>query len=496
MPNDRETRKWRQRRIIYNNDGNDVNVKGVTTAKRFHEVRNNHMLGTNIDSVFYCTGAATMFTNLIPNGIGETYGEFITDDSGEWNVNGRDNILALAEQGLDTVNLMSAFCREHSYEFFFSHRINDIHDSVPVWTPEMSRWKRQHPQYMMGKIGDWERFDDADPRKFFSALDFEIPEVLDYLFVILEDVCGRYDLDGIEIDYFRSPFLFRPNLEFKSATQGQCDLLTAFQQRIRDMVGDKLIAIRTPLTIEKCLHVGIDIERWLEEDLLDIMIGGGGYIPFTQPNRAFVELAHRHNKPAYPAINASGMRSGDYTKIGNDTPAGWRGAAANIWQSGADGVYTFNICPETDDAPAMTGSVWWPTADQDPRFNDLASPELLAGLDKVFTIDRWRCDEGDLAQGIVQDHVLPKTIDGELVLNLPVGENISAATLEMRIELSAKANLQIIINDHNVEIAKVDGLMIVANPSAEVFEVGNNVIVLQSTKTVDVVRLELDVKYK
>ncbi len=37
MSNDRQERQWRECRIIYNNDGN---VKGVTNARRFHEVRN------------------------------------------------------------------------------------------------------------------------------------------------------------------------------------------------------------------------------------------------------------------------------------------------------------------------------------------------------------------------------------------------------------------------------------------------------------------------
>ena len=495
MSNDREARKWRRRRIIFNNDGNEVSVKGVTTAERFHEVRNNHLLGTNIDSVFYCTGAATMFTNLTPTGVGETYGEFITDESSVWNLNVRDNIAALAAKGLDTVNLMSRFCREHGYELFFSHRINDIHDAVPTWTPEMSRWKREHPQYMMGRVGDWKRYDSDSPRKYFTTLDFEIPEVLDYLFAILADVCTRYALDGIEIDYFRSPILFRPNLDFQPATLAQLDLLTAFQRRIRAMAGDKLIAVRTSMTIEKCRHVGIDIERWLEEDLLDIMIGGGGYIPFTQPNRNFVELAHGHNKPAYPAINASGMRSGDWKQIGYDTPAGWRGASANIWQSGADGVYTFNIFPETDAAPAMAGSVWWPAADEDPRFNDLAGPELLAGLDKTFAVDRWKCVEGDLAQGIVQDRVLPQTIQGELTLTLPVGEDVSAARLEMRLGLSAAAQVQIAVNGHDIEPVQVNDATVVLHPSAQVFETGDNAIRLRSAQVVDVVRLELDVKY-
>jgi hypothetical protein len=32
-----------------------------------------------------------------------------------------------------------------------------------------------------------------------------------------------------------------------------------------------------PETIEKARHVGIDIEKWLEEDLVDIIVAGNGY---------------------------------------------------------------------------------------------------------------------------------------------------------------------------------------------------------------------------
>ena len=77
----REQAKHRHRRIIFNSDGNDVNVAGVKTAEDFLAVRYNHLLHTNVDSVFYCTGATTMFTHLAQ--VGETYGEFITDESQE-----------------------------------------------------------------------------------------------------------------------------------------------------------------------------------------------------------------------------------------------------------------------------------------------------------------------------------------------------------------------------------------------------------------------------
>ena len=77
----RKKAKNRRRRLVFNSDGNDVNVAGVKTAEDFLAVRYNHLLNTNVDSVFYCTGATTMFTHLAQ--VGETYGDFITDDMSE-----------------------------------------------------------------------------------------------------------------------------------------------------------------------------------------------------------------------------------------------------------------------------------------------------------------------------------------------------------------------------------------------------------------------------
>lgn len=520
----RKKAKNRRRRLVFNSDGNDVNVAGVKTAEDFLAVRYNHLLNTNVDSVFYCTGATTMFTHLAQ--VGETYGEFITDDMGEWNVYGRDSIEALKAAGHDVLHLSCDFCHKHGIEIMFSHRINDIHDCVGTWSEsELSRWKREHPEYLMGKRGDYEKYGGDSPKAWWTALDFEQPEVLDYLFRIEEDVCRRYDIDGFEIDYFRSPLLFRPNLEFESATPAQCELLTEFQRRLRDMayrVGNErgrpiLVAVRTPMTQAKCLHVGIDLDQWLREDLIDVLVVGGGYVPFTQPNAESVKLGNRYGVPVYPSVNASGMRSGDWTKINYDTPECWRAVASNMWNDGADGVYLFNIFPEREKATALGNAAWGPTADVDPRFTEIGDRKKLATLDKVFVIDRWTIVEGDLAQGIVQDNVLPKMVDDDgtpMLTVLPVGDNLAGASakgvlkdLEVVIGLdnfTEGDTVEIRLNGKlSATIGQVgeDGITTFA-PNARHFRPGGNQLAFRATnrgptadQPISVNRVELHVKY-
>jgi hypothetical protein len=127
----REKGKRQCRRIIYNNDGCDVMEEDAGTPEGFLSKRFEPILNTQVDSVFYCTGATTMFSHLAK--VGETYGEFISDSSEPMAIYARDNIRALKKAGYDTLQLVIEFCHKNNLELFFSHRINDIHDTFLDW---------------------------------------------------------------------------------------------------------------------------------------------------------------------------------------------------------------------------------------------------------------------------------------------------------------------------------------------------------------------------
>ena len=404
----RETAKNRRRRLIYNNDSGDVYAAGANTPDGFLAVRMKPVLDTQVDSVFYCTGATTMFSHQAK--VGEVYGKYVTGGALAKNVEG------LKAAGTDALELAIKFCKENDLEVFFTHRINDIHDSMDSCSFELSTWKREHPEYCLGKREDRDKYSLNDPRYWWSSLDFQVNEVRAYLLAIIDDVLARYDVDGIEIDYFRSPMFFRPNLTYKRVSANQVDILTRFQRRVRQIAyrhGSRrgrpiLVATRVPMTKAVCRHVGIDIEAWLKQDLLDILTTGGGYVPFTMPTRELVDLGHAHDVPVYPTISASGMR-------GHSSIEGWRGAAANAWQAGADGVYLFNTFPSTPGHP---------------HFTQLGDPGSLATMNKLFVVDNHTVLEGDLRQGIVQSQILPVKLAAggkPRQINLPVGDDIAGA---------------------------------------------------------------------
>ena len=412
----REQAKSRKRRIIYNNDGCDV-FTNARTPEAFLSNRMTAVPGTQVDTVFYCTGATLMFSHDAK--VGETYGKW--EDTGNWATDIGGNCQALIAGGKDTLALVVEHCKQNDLEVFFTHRINDIHDSLPSGNVELATWKRRNPQYLLGKKSEQGKYNGNQTRFWWSALDFEYEEVRNYLLSIVEDVCRRYDIDGYEIDYFRSPMFFKPNLDHEPVTATQLALLTDFQRQVREIAyreGNRrgrpiLVSVRVPMTEEKCRHVGIDIRRWLESDLFDLMTCGGGYVPFTMPTRDMVQLGHQHDKQVYPTISASGMRS-RFSGIKS-----WRGAAANAWTNGADGILLFNTFPGTPNHP---------------HFTNLGDPGQLRYQDKIFGIDSTKVTEADLAQGVAQDQVLPVTLNRSARAVLPIGDDIAAAAAAGKVE--------------------------------------------------------------
>jgi len=470
--------------------------------------------GTQIDSVFICSGATTVLTH--PSAVAESYADTLEKYADELGVNpGGPNydmwkfvvssLRSLFAAGTDPIKLTLDYCRDRGIEVFYSYRVNDTHATYDFCAAERSTWMRENPQYMMSTQEEGDKYAESDPKRIWSALDFDIADVREYLLAILEDVVNRYDLDGIEIDYFRSPLFFRPNLEHKPATAAQIDTLTGFQRRVREIAmcaetrrgRPMLVAARVPMTVRTCKHVGIDIEQWLKYDLLDLLPTGGGYVPFTMPTSELVELGHMYGVPVFPTISASGMQS-RYECI-----EAWRGAASNAWFFGADGMYLFNHFPNQPS----------------PQFKELGDPVTLAKLDKLFAIDNsyWTSVWGGHSQAIEHDHVLPVSVPGdgsEVIAGLPVGDDIAGSTkngslagLTMRVQLSTPAavdTVRVRLNEHLVSATArdADGGWLTFKPEPSWFKRGLNSISIGLTSpSVDgksptnVTAVEVEVKY-
>ena len=504
----RHRAQHRRRRLIYNDDGcGPLMQPGVNHPDAFlngPHSRLRPLPGSQVDSIFFCSGATHVLNHHTE--VAESYADVAEryGIAGEWQTFAA-NLRSLEKKKTDAVKLTIGFCRKHGMEVVYSHRINDIHNQF--LEVERSTWFRQHPEYWINTPENAAKAGGGDsPRHWWSALDFERPQVWEHLWAIQREVCRQYDLDGVDTDYFRSPMFFRPNLDYMPATDAQLDLLTGFQRGLREIhlaAGTQrgrpiLTVARVPATVETCRHVGIDITRWIADRLVDVLILGGGYVPFTEPISELVQIARSAGIPVYSTISASGMRGPENRYSSH---AAWRGAASNMWRAGVNGIMAFNLFPKERDA----------------RFGDLGSPTTLTGKDKLFVIDPKRILEGDLVQGIEQSQALPLPLpaDGSALLcALPVGDDLAVAAREgslasckLRVQVTPAASVEHLrtsLNGEDLTVAEADhkGGWVELVTRAENFRVGSNHLVfrLEQENDIDhnaeVRHIELKVAYK
>ena len=452
----RKQARWRKRRIIYNNDGDDAvfartgqelehdAAEGLTVKTEgeliddFLNARNTPLIGSQVDSNWYCSCMAG-HTFSHQTKLGGFYGKGMP--------------LELVEKyGRDTLQIHTDFSHEHGMESFWSLRMNDCHDSYAEgerrWDYGLSAFKRDHPEFLMGEEGgpgNW------------SSLDFSFPEVRDQVFSIIEEVVHNYEVDGMEMDFFRHYPYFRPTLAMQPVEQEHLDMMSDLVRRVRNLADDVgaqrgrpfLLAARTPFNTVDARFIGVDLEQWLAEDLLDLLIpGGGSESSMGDSFTDIVELGHQHDLPVYPCIDWAfwghwaflGSSKGkhrtrkewletlyggqpkrlgkpSYIPVFNNwegTWAAWRGAAMNMFNAGADGIYIFN--PGLGDP-----EVWF----------EIGDPKTMAGKDKLFGIDEFN-DGSSVEQ--VQELEIPQ---GEpLGLHFQVGEDPNANGIsELRFRL-------------------------------------------------------------
>lgn len=164
-----------------------------------------------------------------------------------------------------------------------------------------------------------------------------------HAFRFIDDVCTRYDVDGIEMEFMRNPAYFKRQAWGDGCTDEERSLMTAFVRRVWSMteqVGLErgrpiLIAARLPGAVGAYELFGLDVTRWLEGDLVDILAPGELEL---SPWEEWVELGHSHGEPVYPCLSASVQRNGAAAPSLFDGHLRMFWAPAmNVWHSGADG---------------------------------------------------------------------------------------------------------------------------------------------------------------
>ncbi|NLC67817.1 MAG: hypothetical protein GX754_03305 [Clostridiaceae bacterium] len=269
-------------------------------------------------------------------------------------------------------------------------RMNDIHDATHESIFDFNKLKVNHPEYLFAtkenppKCGKW------------SAVDYGHDEIRKLAFEYVKEVCCNYNIDGIELDFCRHKMFFKKTSQGIPAGNEELEQMTGLIRRIRKMTEEValernkpiLLAIRIPDSLEYNKIIGLDIETWLAEGLVDIMVTGDS-LQFNTFEYS-VNLAHKYGVKIYPCLSAVWIKDeedrddSEYKRklVANNVVQAnyiykwsytrnslecYRARAMNAWCSGADGIYMFNF-----------------TNPYSPVWKELGDPEILKNLDKVY----------------------------------------------------------------------------------------------------------------
>ena len=324
-------------RVIANDDGCDatsyLKSTGEPTKENYYKFMLDHVKGTAVTTVSYCpfaVGFAVSYPSEVTDRFkGGTVSDAYADITGE----------LLKRYGRDCMMLAQDFARENGLEFFACMRMNDVHDNY-MGAEWMCDWKKEHPEYLFGTAenrplhGEW------------TAYDYACPEVRARMVAILREMMERYDVDGLELDFYRNLEFFKSLAWERSVSQEERDAFTDMMRTIRaeaERIGRAkgrpvVILCRLPEATDLCRFIGLDVEKWMEEGLFDLYAGGGDrgyYLPAAE----LAAKCRQYGLKYYGVVNDAYHFGGVFNR--NTVPA-YHGLQAVAYAAGATGVYLFN----------------------------------------------------------------------------------------------------------------------------------------------------------
>ena len=276
-----------------------------------------------------------------------------------------ENLQALIASDGGPLTVLAADCRRRGIPFFPRIRMNS-HYIIDPAHPGYGRFRRERPDLLIGRPGE-----QLPERSLEWAIrtgkDYAFPEVRQYMETVIYETFERFDVDGVELDFMRHPGWFRID-DAQANAYLMTDLVRRVRSRLRfrEGVGGRRqwLIVRVPPTLADSLRTGLDVTTWVDQNLVDIVVVGGGFIPFETPVAQFVEAARGSDCRIYGCIEAT--RYIDERHLF---------ALASRWyEDGADGVYLYNFYTMSRDWNART-------------FTELADPKRMARHDKIHGTD-------------------------------------------------------------------------------------------------------------
>ena len=245
----------------------------------------------------------------------------------------------LVRDGIDVYAVWIAHCRQVGISPWLSMRMNDLHWVDDERAYIHSEFWRSRPDLRRTQYreGPWTN----------KAFDFDQAEVREYHLRLIRELAERYDFDGLELDWMRFGFHFRPGCELEGG-----ELLTGFTVEVRRLLdawaarrGHPIrLGARVPSRPETARRMGMDAVAWARKGLIDWLV----VTPFwasaetDMPIELWKALLDGAGVTLCAGLEILLRPYDAFPRLMTNSLETARGAAASFLDRGADRVYLFN----------------------------------------------------------------------------------------------------------------------------------------------------------
>lgn len=251
----------------------------------------------------------------------------------------------LSERGVDQFAVWLARCRRHGIEGWLTMRMNDCHGLQEAVHDRQDVWQRKWVSAYWRDNPGLRRAPYREERSWEGAFNYLVDAVREHHLRLVEELLGRHDMTGLELDWLRWGMLFPPGFE----REGQA-VLTGFVRQVRRLADQAekrlghpvLLSHRVPADPESCLNAGFDIPAWGDAGCVDMVTLSSflGSSIYDAPVRVW-----RRMLPAGTPVNVYvDSVASSHPGVQTIRDENMLGQAAAAWSCGADTLYLFNEC--------------------------------------------------------------------------------------------------------------------------------------------------------
>lgn len=368
------------------------------------------LVDLGIDTIAYAVGDCSVL--LYATKVGERWGHNVdlTDHDIWWRA--AHNARLMIESGSDPLMLVCEHAQRRGFQFLPALLLNMIHTPHDrVTNCRVADFTTEHPEWRVGEEPDYPAAQYDNPHR----LSFAHPEVRQDRLAVIAELVGDYPSDGIELNMRDSaPFIGRGEVAehaetmtgWMRAIRRVCDEAAKAQGR------DKRLVIRVGASLEGNKAMGMDVEAWIKEGIVDAVLCMqvvGGFENDTSGLRAVVAAAQGTDVRVL-----AGIESTNHPELSRPVV---RAAAGNAYAAGANGVFFHTYYPTPGRYPyddEATG-----------RLRFMGHPDLLENLDKKYRLGIPA--NANSARSFGQEEQLPAEIEcGDPVREyaLEVGDDV------------------------------------------------------------------------